>query len=56
MTIARGIVAFATKFFDAVVPDSLRGRWSFAAPSPVPPISTGDARAESPQATHARKR
>ncbi|WP_437336605.1 NACHT domain-containing protein [Sorangium sp. So ce394] len=42
----RGIVAFATKFYDAVVPDSLRGRWSFAAPSPVPPISTGDARAE----------
>ncbi len=42
----RGIVAFATKFYDAVVPNSLRGDWSFAAPQPFEPISTGDARAD----------
>jgi hypothetical protein len=42
----RGIVAFATRFYDAVVPNSLRGDWSFAAPQPFEPISKGDARAD----------
>jgi hypothetical protein len=41
----RSIVAFATKFYDADVPGSLRGNWSFAAPPLVAPISDGDIRA-----------
>ncbi|WP_426732939.1 NACHT domain-containing protein [Myxococcus faecalis] len=42
----QGIVVFATKFYDAVVPNSLRGGWSFAAPQPFEPIFKGDARAD----------
>jgi hypothetical protein len=42
----RGIVAFATKFYDLAVPDSLRGDWSFAVAAPVAPIAKGDASAE----------
>jgi hypothetical protein len=47
----RGIVAFATKFYDAVVPNSLRGDWSFAAPQPLEPISKGDERADEVERT-----
>ena len=41
----RGIVAFATKFYDTAVPESMRGDWSFAVSAPVAPITKSDARA-----------
>ncbi len=42
----RGIIAFATKFYHALVPDSLLGQWSFAAASQVAAVPAGDTRAE----------
>lgn len=44
-TYVRGIVVFATKFYDAVVPDNLRSGWSFGAPRTIEPILANDPRA-----------
>ncbi len=43
---ARGIVAFATRFYASAVPEPLRSAWSFAAPTLFAPIETGDVRAD----------
>ena len=49
----RGIVAFAERFYPSSLPDPLRSTWSFATPTPVPPIAKGDARsAEVGQTLH----
>ena len=42
----RSIVAFASKFYPATLPDSLSGAWSFAAAPPVQPLADGDAGAD----------
>lgn len=42
----RGIVSFATKFYASVVPQALRGAWSFGEPVPVAAIAAGDEQAE----------
>lgn len=43
---AEGIIRFAAKFCPAVLPASLQGDWSFAAPAQVAPIPQGDPRAD----------
>lgn len=47
----RGIVVFATKFYPSLLPDGLQGTWSFAAPSPVQPLTDGDAGADEVERT-----
>lgn len=42
----RGIVAFAAKFYPAVLPVSLSGAWTFASPSPVQCLADGDGGAD----------
>lgn len=45
-TYVRGIVAFAAKFYGAVVPDILRGDWCFGAPPTAEPVLANDPRAK----------
>lgn len=42
----RGIAAFAEKFYPSMLPDALRGQWTFASPPPVEVIAEGDSRAK----------
>ncbi len=43
---ARGIIAFAERFYPSSFPDRFRSTWSFGTPSPVSPIAKGDPRAD----------
>jgi len=43
---ARGIIAFAAKFYAATLPAAVSGGWSFASPPAVPPLVDGDADAD----------
>jgi hypothetical protein len=42
----RGIVAFTAKFRTSVLPEILRGKWSFGSPEPVQPVSKTDPQAD----------
>jgi len=42
----RGVVAFAARYYPSTLPETMRGAWAFATPTPVPPISKDEPEAD----------